>query len=186
MPNFRISIVWLICVIAVVVSCTPSTESNQPITTGSFQAVTGRDLRVVTGQTLYVPAYSELLLGNDGRTHELVVTLAVHNTDLDAPIIIRSVDYYDTDGQLVRHYVEDPIEVAPLGTTGFLVEANDTIGGWGANFIVEWVAEEAVYEPIVEAVMVSRSGTQGFSLLSLGRVISQTDETTPTEPESED
>jgi len=103
-----------------------------------------------------------------------VVTLAVHNTELDAPIIIQSVRYYDTDGQLVRDYVPEPIEVSPLATTGFLVEAQDTIGGWGSNFIVEWVAEEPVSEPIVEAVMVSRSGTHGISLISLGRVISQT------------
>ena len=68
-----------------------STPSNEPITTGSFQAVTGRDLRIVTGQTIYVPAYSEVLLGQNTRTHELVVTLAVHNTDLDAPIILQSV-----------------------------------------------------------------------------------------------
>lgn len=169
----RLSIYFPFIVIAIslLVGCSPTT--NQPITTGSFQPVTGRDLRIVTGQTLYVPAYSEVLLGQD-RTLELVVTLAVHNTDLNAPIILKSVRYYDTSGELVRNYVEDPIEVSPLATTGFLVEAQDTTGGWGSNFIIEWVAEEPVSEPIVEAVMVSRSGTQGISMISLGRVISQT------------
>ncbi len=169
----RLSIYFPFIVIAIslLVGCSPT--ANQPITTGSFQPVTGRDLRIVTGQTLYVPAYSEVLLGQD-RTLELVVTLAVHNTDLNAPIILKSVRYYDTSGELVRNYVEDPIEVSPLATTGFLVEAQDTTGGWGSNFIIEWVAEEPVSEPIVEAVMVSRSGTQGISMISLGRVISQT------------
>lgn len=157
----------------VLIGCTPTTPA-EPITTGSFQAVTGRDLRVVTGQTIYVPAYSEVLLGSRGLTHDLMVTLAVHNTDLDAPIIIQSVRYHDTNGDLVRQYVTDPIEVSSLATTGFLVEDRDTIGGWGSNFIVEWVAEEPVSEPIVEAVMVSTSGTQGLSMISLGRVISQT------------
>lgn len=159
--------------LAFLVACTPS--DSQPITTGSFQAVTGRDLRIVTGQTLYVPAYSEVLLGGRDLTLELVVTLAIHNTDLDAPIIIQSVRYYDTNGELVREYIEEPIEISSLATTGFLVEAQDTSGGWGSNFIVEWVAEEPVSEPIVEAVMVSRSGTHGVSMISLGRVISQND-----------
>jgi len=171
----KLSIATFLAVVAtlLLVACAPA-NYDQPITTGSYQAVTGRDLRIVTGQTLYVPAYSEVLLGGRDLTHELVVTLAVHNTELDAPIIIQSVRYYDTDGQLVRDYVPEPIEVSPLATTGFLVEAQDTIGGWGSNFIVEWVAEEPVSEPIVEAVMVSRSGTHGISLISLGRVISQT------------
>ncbi|MEO1286172.1 MAG: DUF3124 domain-containing protein [Chloroflexota bacterium] len=167
------SILLLIATIALLIGCTPTFD--EPVTTGSFQAVTGRDLRIVTGQTLYVPAYSEVLLGGRDQTHELVVTLAVHNTDLDAPIILQSVRYHDTDDDLVRSYVTDPIEVSALATTGFLVEAQDTIGGWGSNFIVEWVAEEPVSEPIVEAIMVSRSGSQGISLISLGRVIAQND-----------
>jgi len=175
----KISVLEIVIAFIFLVGC--STTSYPPVTTGSFQAVTGRDLRIVTGQTLYVPAYSEVLLGNDTRTHELVVTLAVHNTAFDAPIIIQSVRYYDTNGELVRNYVDDPIEVSPLATTGFLVEARDTSGGWGSNFIVEWVAEEPVSEPIVEAIMVSKSGSQGISMISLGRVISHTDADEPDE-----
>lgn len=166
-PYFIISMMIAI----LFVGCTPI--STEPITTGSFQPITtGHDLRIVVGQTLYVPAYSEVLLGGRGLTHELVVTLAIHNTDFDSPIIIQSVRYYDTDGELVREYIEDPLEVVPLATTGFLVEARDTIGGWGSNFIVEWVAEEPVHEPIIESIMVSTGGTQGISLISPGRVIS--------------
>lgn len=186
MINLRQSrLVWIGVVLMSIFLASCSTPSDQPVTTGSYEPVTGRDLRIVTGQTLYVPAYSEVLLSNS-RAHELVVTLAIHNTDLDAPIFIKSVVYHDTDGDVVRSYVTEPIEVSPLATTGFLVEARDTSAGWGANFIVEWGAEEAVYEPIVEAVMVSRSGTQGFSLLSLGRVISQTEGVPPDELDVED
>lgn len=170
--HLRRSYIPALIFIILLASCSPPTEVT---TAGSFQPVTGRDLRIVTGQTLYVPAYSEVLLNGSDRTHELAVTLAIHNTDLDAPIIIQSVRFYDTDGELLREYVPEPIEVSPLATTGFLVEARDTTGGWGSNFIVEWVAEEPVYEPIVEAIMVSTAGTQGISMISLGRVISQTD-----------
>lgn len=159
------------------VGCGAST-AQRPLTTGSFQPVTGRDLRIVTGQVVYVPAYSEVFFGREGLNMELAVTLAIHNTDLDAPIIIQSVRYYDTDGNLVRDYINDPVEVSPLATTGFLVESTDRSGGWGSNFVIGWVAEESVYEPIIEAIMVSAQGTHGVSLVSLGRVLSQTDETT--------
>lgn len=151
-----------------------NTATRPPLTTGSFQPVTGRDLRIVTGQTVYVPAYSEIFYGREGLEMELAVTLAIHNTDLNYPIIIQSVRYYDTDGNVVRDYIDQPVEVSPLATTGFLVEDRDTSGGWGANFIVEWVAESPVHEPIIEALMVSTRGTQGISMISLGRVISQT------------
>ena len=46
-------------------------------------------------------------------------------------------------------------------------------GGTGANFIVVWGAEEPVYEPVVEAVMISAAGTQGLSLLSPARVLEE-------------
>lgn len=164
----------LIVLLLALAGCT--TEPIQPITTGSFQTVTGRDLRIVTGQTIYVPAYSEVLIGGtEDRTHRLAVTLAVHNTDLNAPIFIQSARFYDTNGELVREYVDDPIELDPLATTGFFVESRDTVGGWGSNFVIEWVAETPVFEPIVEAVMISTRGNQGISMISLGRVISQTD-----------
>ncbi|MBZ0301226.1 MAG: DUF3124 domain-containing protein [Anaerolineae bacterium] len=154
-------------------SCNSQVQ-DRPLTTGSFQAVTARDLRIVTGQKVYVPAYSEVFYGQQDRNLELAVTLAIHNTDLDAPIIIQSVRYYDTDGNIVRDYISEPVEVSPLATTGFLVEDGDRSGGWGANFVVEWVAEDAVYEPVIEAIMISTEGTQGISMISLGRVISQT------------
>ena len=174
--NIRILLICMIVLVGCSDSSDDTTASNQrALTAGSFQPVTGRDLRIVTGQVVYVPAYSEVFHGREGQNFELAVTLAVHNTDLDAPIIIQAVRYYDTDGNLVRDYIDEPIEVSSLATTGFLVEDSDTSGGWGANFIVEWVAEEPVYEPIIEAIMVSTSGTQGISMISLGRVISQTD-----------
>lgn len=159
---------WLFFVL---VACTPPTA---PRTVTPLQPVTGRELQIVTRQTLYVPAYGEMFYGWPDRTTALAVTLAIHNTDLDAPIIIQSVQYFDTHGQLVRDYITEPVYVEPLATTGFLVEAGDQRGGWGANFIVTWGAEEPVYEPIVEAIMVSTSSGLGMSMISAGRVISQT------------
>jgi hypothetical protein len=149
-------------------------DDSQPGAAVTLHSVTARDLQIVTGQIIYVPAYSEIFYNDANRTIRLAVTLAIHNTDLENPIIIQSVRYYNTDGELIREYVDDPIEVPPLATTGFVVEGQDTTGGWGANFIVEWGAETPVYEPVIEAVMISSGSTQGFSITSIGRVLSQT------------
>lgn len=154
--------------------CRTTSETPVLTTTRSPQSVTARDLQIVTGQVVYVPAYSEVFYGRVGLSMELAVTLAVHNTDLDQSIVIQSVRYYDTDGNMVRDYIDAPMLVSPLATTGFLVEDTDRSGGWGANFIVEWGAETPVYEPIIEAIMVSTRGTHGISIISPGRVISQT------------
>lgn len=171
----------VVTVLLLLTGCNDSSESP-PLTSGSFQPINGRDLRIVTGQSIYVPAYSEVFYGQEGLNMELAVTLAIHNTDLDASIIIRAVRYYDTNGHLVRDYIDQPVEVAPLATTGFLVDDRDMSGGWGANFIVEWVAEEPVYEPIVEAIMIGARDTQGISMISPGRVISEMDGTPTQEP----
>lgn len=130
------------------------------------------DLDIVTGQLVFVPAYSEIV-SDSSPTLRLATTLAIHNTDIDDPIIIQSVRYYDTDGDLLREFISSPVQLRPLATAGFFVPTDDTTGGWGANFLVEWVAEKPVYEPVIEAVMVSSRGTEGVSFISQGRVISE-------------
>jgi hypothetical protein len=130
------------------------------------------DLHIVTGQLVFVPAYSEVILVSSPAL-QLSTTLAIHNTDPEHAIIIQSVRYYNTDGELVREFIESPSELKPLATTGFVIPSDDTSGGWGANFLVEWVAEEPVYEPVIEAVMVSTRGTEGVSFISEGRVVSE-------------
>jgi hypothetical protein len=91
----------------------------------------------------------------------------------------------NTNGQQVRDYVSEPVALAPLATTGFIVEDRDDTGGWGANFIVRWGAEQPVYEPVVEAIMISTQGTQGISLISPGRILAQRNDVAEATPASE-
>jgi hypothetical protein len=51
------------------------------------------------------------------------------------------------------------------------VTRNDTKGGSGANFIVEWIAQTEISEPLVEAVMIGTDSQQGISFVGQGRVI---------------
>ncbi len=129
-------------------------------------------LSAVQGQTVYVPAYSHVY-HQDGQPHLLTVTLSVRNTSLDREIILTSVRYFDTKGKEIRRFLDKPLSVAPLATTEFLVEREDTSGGSGANFLVEWVSQEPVSEPIIEAVMIDTSGQQGISFVRSGKVIKE-------------
>jgi len=123
---------------------------------------------IVDSQTVYVPAYSHIY-ARGGNAHLLETTLSIRNTDPENSILINSVDYYDTQGKLVKNYLDQAVKLRPLQTTAYLVKKQDTRGGSGANFIVTWSAEQAVYEPIIEAIMVGASNNQPISFISHGR-----------------
>ena len=122
------------------------------------------------GQTVYVPVYSHVY-HQRSRRQLLTATLSVRNTDLKHEIVVTSVRYYDTSGEEVRSYLDEPLQVGPLATVDFVVE-HDDVGGRRHNFIVTWTAGKPVTEPVVEAVMIDTSGQQGISFARRGTVIS--------------
>lgn len=162
---------WIMVFLTVLllVSCKSEDYIEETTSESTIQLT---DLDITTGQTIYVPAYSEMYIRRD-RTIDLAVTLTIHNTDFNNPIILTSVRYYDTQGQLLKEYLPESLQLDPLASTDFFVDANEQSGGLGTNFIVEWVAEELVFEPIVEAIMLNTTNNQGISLTTPGRVIKQ-------------
>jgi hypothetical protein len=131
------------------------------------------DLEIVKSQVVFVPAYSEIYV-SPNKTIPMIATVGIHNTDTEETIVIKSVRQYDTSGQLLKEFVEKPLLLSPIASKAFVGETTGKGSGIGANFIVEWVAEKAVQEPVIEAVMTNRVGTTGFSLISPGRIISET------------
>ena len=131
------------------------------------------DLDLVKGQSIFVPAYSEILFGQ--RSLSFSLSLAIHNADMSGSLTIKSARHYDTDGVLIREYAENPVQIPPLATRVFSVEVPETGRGLGANFIVEWASATAIHEPVVEAVMLTSLGTHGFSLISPGRVLRESE-----------
>ncbi|WP_275331247.1 DUF3124 domain-containing protein [Nodosilinea sp. PGN35] len=125
----------------------------------------------VQGQTLYVPVYSEIFDSEANRAFQLTVTLSLRNSDRAQPIVITTLDYYNSGGDRIATYLDAPIQLGPLASTEVVVDRTNTTGGVGANFIVEWQAAAPVSEPIVEAVMISTASQQGMSFVSPARVI---------------
>jgi hypothetical protein len=136
----------------------------------------------VIGQTIYVPVYSHIFHQDEKKILDLAATLSIRNTDPDNAIAIASVKYYDWNGKLVRNYLEQPIEIAALASTDFFVNSSDRSGGSGAKFIVEWVAQTSVSEPIVEAIMISTAFQQGISFVNPGKVIKSQNNSQPENP----
>jgi hypothetical protein len=127
------------------------------------------DKGLSSGETLYVPVYSNVYSGPKATPFQLAAMLSIHNVDSKHPITILKVDYYDSTGKFIESYIKKPMSLKPFAHTFFYLKEYDTRGGPGANFIVKWHAEKKINQPIVEALML---GTRaGVSFTSSGRII---------------
>lgn len=129
------------------------------------------DVQRLKGQTLYVPVYSHIYSGDREQPFYLAVTLSIRNTDARHAITITAVDYFDSEGKFLKHYLEKDFSLNALGTKRYVVPESDKTGGSGANFIIKWRSEKPVTEPLIESVMISTKTQQGISFTSRGRVL---------------
>lgn len=120
------------------------------------------------GQAIYVPCYSHIYHGMKNMPLDLTVTLSIRNTDPERSIRLVSVDYYDTNGGLVRSYLTSKTTLGPMMTWEAIVAERDRSGGSGANFLVRWEADGPASQPLAEAVMIGTSSQQGISFTSRG------------------
>ena len=131
----------------------------------------GSDIALSAGQTVYVPIYSHIYSGLKGRPFGLAATLSIRNTDPKHPIMLMSVKYFDSDGKLVKEYLDKPYELKAMATTRYILTEGDTTGGSGANFLVKWQSKTKINPPLIEAVMIGTRSGQGISFVSRGQVI---------------
>ncbi|TRZ98086.1 MAG: DUF3124 domain-containing protein [Rhodocyclaceae bacterium] len=131
---------------------------------------------LLSGQTLYLPIYSHVYHGDPGKagkpTQTLVSThVSIRNTDPQTRIRLVSARYYDTDGKLVRPYIDAPVTIPPLGTHEIFVPRTDTAGGSGASFLIVWNAETPVNPPIVEALHADIREARTLMFITTGQPI---------------
>ncbi|MEN6622685.1 MAG: DUF3124 domain-containing protein [Smithella sp.] len=149
----------------------PAKENNSPSV--SFNPETlkipdtgGKKLR---GQVLYLPVYSNIP-DQSKQQFDLSAFLAIHNTDLKNKIKITKIDFFNTEGKLIKSFISSDKEINPLATLIITIPQSDQ-SGTGANFLVEWIADKPVNEPLIESIMKDLSGNKGLAFLSTGRVI---------------
>jgi hypothetical protein len=119
--------------------------------------------------TIYVPAYSRIRVGSGRGGVDLATTLSIHNSSRDNVLLLESVSYHNTEGELVQTYLDRAVGLRPLGTIEIFVASADLRGGTGANFVIEWAAQAPIPEPVTEAVMIGSVGATSYSFVSQGR-----------------
>jgi len=132
---------------------------------------TAEDIQLSEGQTVYVSIYSHIYSGLKARPFDLAAILSIRNTDINQAVTIVSAKYYDTDGELLKEYLNEPLQLKALASTRYIIKEGDKAGGSGANFIVKWKSEKKVNPPIIEAVMIGTHSGQGISFVSRGQVL---------------
>lgn len=116
---------------------------------------------------IYVPIYSDIYnQTRDSRTL-LTATLSIRNTSIRDSLFISKIDYYNTEGDLVRSYIDQPIYLRPMESIDYVIEQQDTSGGSGANFLIDWYSKKPL-NPLFQAVMVGGLGAQAFSFTTEG------------------
>ncbi len=131
----------------------------------------GADMQLFRGQTVYVPVYSHIYSGDREQPFYLAATLSIRNTDTHHAILLTAVDYYDSEGKFLKHYLDKDLSLNAMATQRYVVPESDKSGGSGAKFIIKWQSEKPVAEPLIESVMISTKTQQGISFTSRGRVL---------------
>ena len=131
-----------------------------------------KNIELSKGQTIYVPAYSRIYSGNREKPFPLTVTLSIRNISPKHQIKIILVDYYETQGKLLKRHIDKPTNLKPLESLRYVIPEKDKSGGSGANFIVKWQSDKFVNPPIVESIMIGTQTQQGISFTSRGQEIS--------------
>ncbi len=119
-------------------------------------------------EVIYVPIYSDIYADANNQKTLLAATLSIRNTSYADSIFISKIDYFNTEGKLVRKFLDNTISIQPMGTVNYVIEREDETGGAGANFIVELFSRNSKVKPLIQAVMIGQAGNKGFAFSTDG------------------
>ena len=159
----------LIIVIGVLLSC-ETKQNNEPKPSSHLETMkwTGSINDSLVSGSSYLSVYSQIYSTTEHKTHDLTATVSIRNISTSDTIFIKTADYYNTKGDLIRHYIKQPIFVKPMQTIEIVIDEKDKEGGTGANFMFDWMITKNTNPPYFEAVMISTSGQQGLSFTTQG------------------
>jgi len=164
---FRVLTVLFFFLAASCVERNPNKEAKQVL---DNRQISENKTNISSGdikQSVYVPIYSEIYNRTKDTKVLLTATLSIRNTSEKDTLFLGRVDYFNTDGDLVRHYLEQSIYVKPMETIDYVIDESDELGGVGANFLIEWYSNQPM-RPLFQAVMIGAVGNQAFSFTTEG------------------
>lgn len=116
----------------------------------------------------YLPVYSQIYEMSESLKLDLTATISIRNTSVTDTLYVSKIDYYNTEGHLIRKYLPATVFIRPAETVEIIISRADNEGGSGGNFIFEWSARNEKIKPLFEAVMISTAGQQGISFTCRG------------------
>lgn len=120
-------------------------------------------------QDVYVPAYSNLYYERDVRKTYFTVILSLRNISFTDSIYFDRIEYYDSEGKLLREFSEKVLVLRPMESFEHIIESTDKKGGPGANFYISYSSKTDLKNPpFIEAVMLGNIDGYGFSFSSPG------------------
>jgi len=164
----------LLPLLSLVIICCDTSKPNQ-VKNGQDELQSleiHRDLdveKLKSKDLIYVPIYSDIYADEQNQSLLLAATLSIRNTHMTDSLFIDQIKYYNTQGDMVRDFInEETIGIPPMATVNYVIEKEDNSGGAGANFIVSIYGEQKNMKPIIQAVMVHYSGNKGFAFTTNG------------------
>lgn len=132
------------------------------------RAVSLSEVDSLTHGKTYLPVYSHIYHIHEDRTFDLTITISIRNVSRIDSVYILSAEYFNTQGDKIREYLQHPIYVKPMETIEIIIGEEDREGGSGANFVFDWALRNDKNPPLFEAVMISTYGQQGLSYVTRG------------------
>ena len=130
-------------------------------------------VKLVKGQTLYLPIATNYM--KDDVSFRVTAEVIIHNTDPDHAINLVKMDFYDTDGKLVKSYLQEPLKLNPASGRRFRVKDSvPDAAGAAAHFIIQWQADNKVVAPLVSGLLLGSRGTRGYAITTAPRIIRET------------
>lgn len=163
----------LLSAFLIIAACTPEPPQSVHLPSKNYNYVNTDIAALEHSQKVYVPIYSDIYHSNDARRFALTATLSVRNTSMEDSMYVAEVDYYDSEGNMQRAYLERTILLKPLESVEFVVEHREDVGGAGANFIVAWGTDSIELQPVIQAVMIGTASQQGISFVTESVVIEE-------------
>ena len=169
----KYSNIILYLILVFFISCEQPVPNSNPKMTGKDHVYKTVKNNGVSNDSLqqtkkvYVPVYSNIYQRTRNDRTALTSTLSIHNTSETDTLFVTRIDYYNTEGELVKKYLESTIYVNTFETIEYVVEEQDNSGGSGANFVIEWHGNEKL-NPLFQAVMIGGLASKTFSFTTEG------------------
>ena len=112
-------------------------------------------------QTFY---YSDIYIDRYNQKVLLSATSSIRNTTLKKSLYINKIDYYGTNGELIKSYIKNLIKLPPMATLNYVVEKEENKGGPGTDFIIDVEG----LDDTVKAVMIGYFSNKAFAFNTQG------------------